>query len=168
MRNRISIDIDLLKSLLDFSIETGLFTWKKQRPKCRIGNVAGYKNGTGYINIDLLGVVYPAHRLAWFYVYGTPEFKEIDHINMIRHDNRICNLREVTRAQNVQNTKPRSESGLKGITKACSSGKWIATIKINGSCIYLGTFDDKYIAYETWLNAAKKHGHINYIGKERS
>jgi hypothetical protein len=54
------------------------------------------QNSLGYVQIKISGKLYHAHRLAWLYVYGYMPEKEIDHINRIRDDNRIANLREAT------------------------------------------------------------------------
>lgn len=54
-----------------------------------------------------------AHQLAWYWVYK--ECVEIlDHINRIRDDNRICNLRSVTSLENANNTV-RSVNGIYSI-----------------------------------------------------
>ena len=60
------------------------------------------------------------HRLVFFLVYGRFP-KEIDHINGIKTDNRIENLREVNRSENEVNKlrrwKKNPDSGLPGIYK---------------------------------------------------
>ena len=42
-----------------------------------------------------------AHRLVWFYIHGKWPEMELDHINNNKRDNRIENLREVTRGENM-------------------------------------------------------------------
>ena len=68
------------------------------------------------------------HRLVFFLVYGRFP-KEIDHINGLKTDNRIENLREVSGSENCQKRdcqwKKNPESGLPGINK---SGKVFRTI----------------------------------------
>ena len=65
------------------------------------GKIAGGDNGSGYIRIMIDNERISAHRLAWFYVYGTWPSKCIDHINHKKDDNRICNLRNVTQLENL-------------------------------------------------------------------
>lgn len=112
---------DAVLSLINYNVETGIFTRVN-------GSPCGTKTTKGYIHIRLLGRKRLAHRLAWFYVHGEWPEDEIDHINGIKDDNRICNLRKATRGQNEWN-KPISKSnksGLKGIRWVEKRGKWRA------------------------------------------
>jgi hypothetical protein len=106
---------ELLKEFLDYNQETGIFTWLKSNSnRIKVGDVAGTKHSYGYIVIGICGKPEKAHRLAWLYVYGYLPKKQIDHINEIKHDNRICNLREVTNQVNMLNkSKAQSNSSTK-------------------------------------------------------
>lgn len=102
---------DNLKSLVEYLPDTGKIKWIS--PKIHHLRKDDRKlHLSGYRHITINGVWYPEHRLAWFLYYGIApeEGKEIDHINGIRHDNRIINLRLVTRGQNTRNS-PRRRSG---------------------------------------------------------
>ncbi|MDA6380520.1 HNH endonuclease signature motif containing protein [Escherichia coli] len=68
--------------------------------------------------IMINGKAYPAHRLAWLIVYGTMPDGFIDHINRVRTDNRISNLRLVTHSENMQNRKiqKNNKSGYRGVS----------------------------------------------------
>jgi len=93
-----------LHQYLNYDPQTGIFTWKvKLSDKINIGQKTGCKNNRGYLLIKINKKLYRAHRLAWLYVYGYfPKFT-IDHINRIKTDNRIENLRDVTIQENLKN-----------------------------------------------------------------
>lgn len=103
------------------------------------------------------GVRYQASHLAWLYVKGEMPSKAIDHINGIRSDNRIINLREATLSQNAMNRikAANNTSGYKGVSFHKQSGKWQASIKINGKQKYLGLFLSQKQAHNAYVNAAK-------------
>jgi len=90
-----------------------------------------------------------------------PNGIEIDHVNGIRVDNRIVNLRLATNQQNSANSKIRknNKSGLKGAYRRNSNNGmcWQATITVKKKAIYLGIFSSKEEAHAAYLNAAKKH-----------
>lgn len=139
-----------LKSLLMYNADTGDFLWRVSRGRVKAGSKAGSTNGTDYVQLRLDGYNYKAHRLAWLYVYGEWPPAEIDHINRVRCDNRISNLRSVTRAQNHQNrNKPKhNTSGYVGVSFHRRSGCWRADIKINGKQRALGLYDTKQEAVQ--------------------
>lgn len=94
---------DRLKRLLAYNPETGEFTWNENRNRSAMkGDAAGAKGSTGYIAIFINGKYYAAHNLAWFYVHGYWPI-EIDHIDRIKTNNKIENLRECTRVENMRN-----------------------------------------------------------------
>lgn len=148
-----NIDCTLLHEFLQYDKETGVFIWKKK--PCRkipIGKVAGCLRG-GYITINLFGKRYQAHRLALIYVYGHCNSKDVDHINGIKNDNRIVNLRFATRSENKQNRltrQPNNKSGYTGVDWHVVSNGWRATITIMRKQKHLGIFktpDEAYVAY---------------------
>nr|UVX44468.1 MAG: zinc-binding loop region of homing endonuclease [Bacteriophage sp.] len=62
---------DRLKELLHYNHDTGIFTWVQRASKSvRVGNSAGSKNKSGYIDIRIDKSLHKAHRLAWLYIYG--------------------------------------------------------------------------------------------------
>lgn len=147
------ITLDRLRELLSYDPETGHFHWSKPRPFCSAGKYAGGLTPYGYVRINVEGRPYQAHRLAWFYVYGRWPLREIDHINGIRSDNRLSNLREATPSQNQANKGMRKDntSGAKGVTWDKSRGKWLAAIHVNGKRQGLGryqTIGEAAAAYE--------------------
>lgn len=131
---------------LRYDLETGDFHWRRTRcgPR-RNSTVAGCLNSqTGYINIALDLKRYQAHRLVWLYNYGVFPEGDLDHINRNRADNRLSNLREATRTQNLRNSSIRSNntSGYKGVTWVSEKGKWRAQIFNSYKIHHLGYFDD--------------------------
>jgi len=98
----------------------------------------------GYIKINACGLNMPAHRAVWVFANGSiPAELSIDHINHLRHDNRIVNLRLVTGEQNQRNQSmhSRNTSGVNGVQLDRRSGKWRATITHDGRQISLGLFN---------------------------
>lgn len=146
-----------LAELLHYDAESGVFTRKVGRsgPNARAGDIAGCDNGQGYIRIYVDGRPYKGHQLAWFYTHGLWA-DEIDHINGNRADNRLDNLRSVTRAQNKMNcaTYKSNSSGIKGVSFFRPTGKWKAQIQRDGKKIGLGYFVTKEEAGEAYRRAA--------------
>lgn len=115
----------LLKELLRYEYETGMFYWAKKTSKyssSEIGQVAGSVDKHGYTRIMINGYRYQAHRLAWLYVHGDyPDAEQpfIDHINGNRSDNRIVNLKASSGAENNRNVRIQSNntSGVNGVRR---------------------------------------------------
>ena len=80
-------------------------------------NSLGSLDKDGYLIIKVKGKQFKAHRLVWFLCKGEFPKGEIDHINRNRLDNRIENLRECDRKQNILNTKTKinKKTGTSGI-----------------------------------------------------
>ncbi len=118
--------------------------------------------GNGYIQVVVCGLHLTAHRLAWFITHGEWPIG-VDHINGDRTDNRLCNLRAATQAQNTQNIRePKSHntSGYLGVSWDKARGKFTAGISINGKRRGLGRFDKAEDAHAAYLAAKRKyHSH---------
>lgn len=145
-----------LQMLLDYNPNTGIFVWRvPRRPHIKVGDVAGSKTARRYIDIYVDKKPYKAHRLAWLYMHGKWPDSEIDHINRDRYDNRIANLREVTRSANMQNTvrKPNA-SGFRGVGWHKHQKAWRARISVNGKTKNLGYFSTPEEAAEAYLKAS--------------
>ena len=148
------LTLQRLKERLSYDQNTGLFTWKQSPARrIKIGDVAGTKSN-GYIRIFIDSQGYSAHRLAWFYVYGEWPSHQIDHINRIKDDNSILNLRDISVRENAQNRlhQINSKSGNKGVSWIERDKKWASKIMANGKEFYLGAFKDMehaIVAYET-------------------
>lgn len=134
-----------LRETLHYDSETGVFTWRIPPARnVKEGSVAGCLTNHGYIQIGVKNKLYMAHRLAWLYVYGKWPTNLIDHINGIRCDNRITNLREATSAENQYNMSKakNNTSGVKGVTWSRLHKRWRAQCRVNGKIYRLGLFKD--------------------------
>jgi hypothetical protein len=131
-----------IKSLLAYTPDTGVFTWRQSRGTKKEGSVAGWQHSTGYWYIRLDGCDYKLHRLAWLYVYGKDPEGLLDHIDRNKSNNRITNLRTATHAQNQQNKKvyKNNRSGHKGIGWYAPTNKWRVRIQHEGTNRLLGYF----------------------------
>lgn len=148
-----------LKELLSYDPETGDFTWLVGRKMA--GKKAGSPHNQGYFTIRISRKLYLSHRLAWLYVYGAFPKIDLDHINGVKSDTRIDNLRECSESQNQWNSrKPKNNiSGFKGVCWNKRAGKWHAQIMINLNKKHLGYFLTAESAYEAYQDyAATAHG----------
>lgn len=148
------LTLQRLKERLSYNPDSGIFTWRQSPAKrVKIGDVAGTKCN-GYIRIFIDSKGYAAHRLAWFYVYGEWPSHQIDHINRLKDDNKISNLRDISIRENAENRlhQINSKSKQKGVSWIERDKKWAAKIMANGKEFYLGAFKDMehaIVAYET-------------------
>lgn len=159
----IATDAVAVRKVLDFDPETGVFTWKVSRGgKSRKGAVAGYQNRLGYWHVTCLGMEHKAHRLAWLYVNGRWPRDQLDHINGIRNDNRITNLRECSREENYQNKAPyrNNTSGFTGVMWHEPNQAWLARIGVGGRKLCLGYHASPEAAYSAYLEAKATHHHF--------
>jgi hypothetical protein len=150
------MELAKLKEALDYDSETGEFRWKVTRGKARKGALAGTPTN-GYVQIGLGGELFKAHQLAWLFVHGAWPELDMDHINGIRSDNRIVNLREATREVNQQNLrKPHADNrnGLLGVVT--NHARFSARIMVRGKPIYLGTFATPEQAHAAYIDAKRQ------------
>ena len=145
-----------LKEILDYNPETGVFTNKINRKKSKMGKIVGIYDKDKYLRITLNCKNYIAHRLAWLYNYGEWPKGQIDHINGVKDDNRIENLRVVNSRQNHHNLQEHRNGKLVGCSYRKNIKKWRAKIKINYKSICLGHFDTEEQAHEAYLKKLKE------------
>lgn len=131
----------------EYNPETGVIIWiKSTSRKIKIGQIAGTVNNTGYLRISYQGKLYQAHRLAWYLHYGAWPTNNIDHINGVKTDNRINNLRDATQSTNTLNKKGHRENTYKYYSFNKEKQKWVVQASINGKLTYFGRFKTKELA----------------------
>lgn len=152
---------------LEYDQNTGIFIWRLQKGRIRAGDVAGtVSNTTGYLQVQFDYKLYRLHRVAWLITYGKLPSNVIDHINGIRTDNRICNLRDVSISENNHNMrKPRKDSstGFTGVSYDHRRQKYVAYIWLNSKKYHLGQFATPEQASQAYISAKiKMHkGYVN-------
>ena len=174
-----NVAADIFLKSLDYDPDTGILTWRpKDESKfdCKRWNTryAGKEAGcldisNGYKNIMLKSEIFRRrfkyHRVAWLVFYGEWPSKQVDHINHIRSDNRICNLRDVTHQQNCRNRGMNSNntSGVMGVCWHREVGKWVAQSACKGEKIFVGSYASKEDAAEAICNYYESNGfHPNH------
>ncbi|MGQ2942900.1 MAG: HNH endonuclease [Blastomonas fulva] len=138
-----------LRAMLDFNPDTGIAIWRWRsdlRVSCnnRIAGKPAFNclDSRGYYRGQIAGKQILFHRVAWAIHFGKWPTGQIDHINGDRRDNRIANLRDVPRAENMRN-KGRSRkntSGTTGVYWHSHRQKWAAEIRVEGKNKHLGYF----------------------------
>ena len=107
------------------------------------GSPIGTKKPKCYMVAVVDGKMYRVHHLVWMYHNGYFA-EELDHINRVRDDNRIQNLRVCTHSQNLGNSRPRVHR-YKGVTFCKRTGKWRA--QLNGHLGRFDTIEEAALAY---------------------
>lgn len=139
---------NILRQLLRYNSSTGKFFWRKREGSPQFSaRYAGKEALTslrhGYMFGEIFNKPVAAHRVAFTIYYGRHPSGEVDHINGDRSDNRISNLREVTRTINARNMKKSAanKSGVTGVSFYKATGKWQSRIMSDGKYLHLGYFD---------------------------
>lgn len=150
-----SIDVAYLRECFSYDTETGVITWR-ERPRhhfgsdhtCRVWNTknAGRElthNSNGYVLVAINRRLHKSHRVAWAIATGEWPDGQIDHINGVRNDNRLCNLRVVSNLINSMNRgrKKNNTSGVTGVYWSKQAKKWQAYINV-GRRQHLGYYDE--------------------------
>jgi hypothetical protein len=141
--------------------------WRREQPNnVDMSKPAGSINNTGYRRIWTKGKLHQAHRLIFLYHHGyLPKF--IDHIDRVKLNNNIDNLRD-SNDQNNHNVDRRKDnsSGYKGVNLRKCDKKWCARIQINGKRIFLGYFVCPKEAHAAYCKAADElHGEFANYGE---
>ena len=176
-------DVNWLRLIADYDPESGKITWRNRGPetfrcdrrertrvssrwnKLRAGKCAGHINKAGYVMICLEHKNVFAHKMAWAMHYGFWPNDQIDHINGVKSDNRIQNLRTVTAQENSKNRKKpeNNTSGKIGVHFHKPSKKWHARVMDNGKRLHIGAFLSPEEASEAYTEISSKLGfHENH------
>ena len=175
MRNREVPSPEQLRKLLSYNPNTGGLFWRERPSSCfpneraakswntRYANKEAFtaRNNYGYAVGNVNYVSCLASRVAWAITHGHWPSNDIDHINGDRSDNRLRNLREATRSENLCNKgqQRNNTSGQKGVWWNKSANRWEASIGKGGRVRYLGRFSSLSEAKSAYVDAATKiHG----------
>lgn len=136
-----------------------LWRWKRTNKHAtpKFDKCNNKPNNKGYIYPKINGKTVFQHRIiaAAFLGLDINDKKiEVDHINRVRHDNRLENLRLVNRQQNLFNTKAL------GYCWDKHANKWHAKICLNGKLEYLGLYNDEEDARNAYLTAKRVYHKI--------
>lgn len=175
-----ALNQSILQELFEYDPLTGRCTWNYRNsshiPNTRsraswnaknAGKEVGYiSRQSGYRQTAIFGKQQQLHRLIWLYVYGE-EPDNIDHINSIRDDNRLLNLRSVSFTDNNRNARKRTDNktGVTGV-QLVKSGKWLVRIRVDGKLIIGGTFSDFQEAVTNRLSLENTYGFHRKHGKK--
>ena len=147
-----------LRKLYEYDPKTGEFKHRqKRRGVSNVSKPVGVEDN-GYIRFRVNGVLERAHRMAWLYNNGVLEpDMVVDHINHNKLDNRLSNLRLVSKSENSKNlSKPKNNtSGVAGVYK--DRGRWRSKITVNGKNKYLGTYSNKEGAVKSRMEALERY-----------
>ena len=169
-----------MQAWIDYDPETGKLTWC-YRDISFFSGEKSYKSfntrfagkpalasasGRGYLMGRLQEQTCLAHRAAWAIFYGVWPQGEIDHINGVRSDNRIHNLRDVPRSVNAKNTRRTpGASGVYGVSWDKRMKRWRVIIHSGGRRIHLGCAKNLEQAKLIRIAAQEKHGYHANHGK---
>ena len=167
-----------IRQLMSYDPETGKLFWKERGAEWFTANrrhtadiqagswnkkYAGKEaftpiNSRGYHTGTVLGKMLMAHRIAWAIVHGRWPEHFLDHINRVRTDNRLANLREATNAENLRNSDvPMGESGVRGVRFDRRYGRWQARITVHGKQKHLGYYNTPEAAAAAYAEGARRY-----------
>lgn len=129
---------------------SGVISWRLTcSSSAPAGSPAGSKDRNGYIRVSLGGRKYLAHRLAWMLAHGDWPHGQIDHINGLRTDNRIANLRDVSASENQQNRhRAQGANRFPWVSWKRAERRWRAAFNVAGRTITVGHFDTEKAAFD--------------------
>jgi hypothetical protein len=159
-RAKDDLSYDFVSRALAYEPKTGALAWRAGFVRTKAGGeAAGWVSALGYVQVKIGRRIYMAHRLAWLLQTGEWPAGCIDHINGVKTDNRLANLRDVSNSMNQQNRRKAtraSRSGILGVARNETRKKWRAQIYIAGKQVFLGHFDSSDAASAAYLEAKRR------------
>lgn len=165
---RKDLDPEYARSLFCYDPETGLLTRRTDGLRWKAGDRVGYPmHECGYLRVRVGAHDYQVHRIIWLIYYGEWPREQIDHINGVRDDNRICNLRDVDNKTNSRNQSLRetNTSGANGVCWFKARKVWKVSMDLNGRRKHIGYFKDFEDAVEARKQANIQYGYCEGHGK---
>jgi len=158
--NNFTLTQEYINTIFDY--KNGELFWKvRQSNRIHIGNKAGCLDSTHrYYKVRINKKIYNLHRIIFFMFHGYFP-KIVDHINQIKTDNKIENLREANLSQNNWNCKTnlKNTSGYQNVVWRKDRNKWTVRLQINGKVKAFGAFDDIEEANKAAIKLRKElHG----------
>jgi hypothetical protein len=163
-----------VRKMFDYDKDTGILTWKMQRTGYKKDKQISNNSKNGYLVVYInefgLDVSVHAHRLIWLWYYGAYPLQQVDHINGIRDDNRICNLRDVTARENTHNRKEHRAGKKPGVFYNKWEQRWDARIFYNGKQYRLGMYDTEELSLQAYNVALEEinAGHLPIYHKQKN
>jgi len=142
------VDLEAIRKTFSYDEANGGLVLIGKRKNGKTFSSERKPNRAGYITVWVNGKDHLEHRLVWFYIHGEKPCGMVDHINRVKTDNRIENLRIVEHSTNAHNrTAPNkgNKSGYLGVTLRGS--KYEAAIWVKGKNVRLGIFPDAESAH---------------------
>ncbi len=153
------LTVNRLREIVAYNADTGVFVrLVTASHNAKAGDIAGSPNNSGYLKMNIDNKSYLLHRLAWLHVHEIWPKHQIDHINGMRKDNRICNLRDVKSGINSQNRKTARTDNKLGMLGVCDNGygRYLSQIQTNGRKERLGSFDTPEQAHQIYLETKRQ------------
>ncbi len=146
-----------LKSLLHYDPLSGAWTWVRSRGSVAAGKICHYPGNEKYLDIQIYGIAYKAHRLAFLYMRGAWPTEDSDHRDGNKNNGEWDNLRDASPSQNAMNAIMGPKSKLpKGVTFRADMGLFRARIKTCGGRKTIGYFDCPAAAHFAYIIEADK------------
>lgn len=151
----VALDLADLSRFFAYDPETGRITRRVSAGCAKVGDAVGSLRN-GYVTARHRGRQINGARLAWALHHGAWPTNCIDHINGVRNDNRIVNLRDVSIAINNQNHRRAARNNHLGVKGVKVIGKkFSARIRVKNETLYLGLYPTAEAAHQAYVKAKR-------------